>query len=93
MGAGKPGGTSEKFDFKAGTSSVSNVSSGNVLFVADASGSGFVRSWMDGMVSARAKEIVDRKVQLTTAMDQNMSQCPLSRVVHRRFLPLRETVS
>ena len=75
--------SSEKFVIKAGTSSVSDVSSGNVLFVADGSGSGFVRSWMNGMVSAKAKEIEDTNVQLTTAKVQNISQSLLSTVFHR----------
>lgn len=50
------------------------MSSGNVLFFADGSGLGFVRIWMDGMVSARVKEIGDRKGQLIIKMSQNMSQ-------------------
>ena len=45
----------------------------DVLFVADGSGLGFVRSRMVGMVRARAKDIGDRKGQLITKMNQDMS--------------------
>ena len=84
--------SSEKFDFKAGPTSVGDVSSGNILIFADGSGSEFARSWTDGKVSARIEEAMDRKLQLKTAMDQNMSQCLLSIVVHRQILISRETV-
>ena len=53
---------------------MSDVSSGNVLFVTDGSGAGLVRSWTDGMLSARVNEIKDTNVQLTTVKDQNISQ-------------------
>ena len=56
--------SSEKFDVKAGTTGVSDVSSGNILIFADGSGSGFARSWTDGKVSARLEEAVNRKLQL-----------------------------
>ena len=79
-GTGGSRASNEEFDVEIGPSSVSDVSSGNVLFVADGGGSGYVRSWMDGTVSARVEEIKDKYPQLTIiAMDQNMSQCPLSR--------------
>ena len=79
-GTGGSPASSEKFVIKGGTSSVSDINSGNVLL---GSGSGSVRSWMDGMVSARVNEIKDTNVQLTAAKDHTISQDLLSRAVHR----------